>query len=107
MWKRCHLGPKCSFIRIFTSGVFSSKSIFIVYNNILVVITDYWSVFDSLHRTKLRYGGRFPVRFNLTYFVRFTLYATFLYCNNHHLKFYLKFNHLKLNNHSFTAGYPA
>ena len=51
----------------------------------LVVITDYWSAFDSLHRTKLRYGGRFPVRFNLTYFVRFTLYETFLYCNNHHL----------------------
>ena len=52
---------------------------------ILVVITDYWSAFDSLHSTQLRYGGPFPVRLNLTYFVRFTLYAAFPYCNYHHL----------------------
>ena len=48
---------------------------------VLVVITDYWSAFDSLHSTKLRYGGPFPVLFNMTYFVRFALYAAFPYCN--------------------------
>ena len=55
------------------------------YYLILVVITDYWSAFDSLHSIKRRYGGPFPVRFNLTYFVRFTLYAAFPFYNYHHL----------------------
>ena len=52
-------------------------------HTILELITDYWSASDSLHSTKPRYGGPFPVRLKFTYFVRFTLYAAFPYGNNH------------------------
>ena len=51
----------------------------------LVVITDYWKAFDSLHSTKPRYGGPFPVCFNMPYFVRFTLYAAFSYSSSQNI----------------------